>query len=92
MKKRIVAISVLLLMMCAMAASVFAQDSAKQYEYKVSVTLQNNVSKTTKTETVLIWASSQSEARAEAEAACEWKFPGYTVISCAYPVATGNSR
>jgi len=92
MNKRIVAISVLLLMMCAMAASVFADDSAKQYEYKVSVTLQHNVNKTTKTETVFIWASTQSEARAEAEAACGWKFPSYTVISCAYPVATGKSR
>ncbi|MDR2631858.1 MAG: hypothetical protein LBC60_13135 [Spirochaetaceae bacterium] len=92
MNKRIVAISVLLLMMCAMAASVFADD-AKQYEYSVSVTLQYNAKKSeTKTETVKIWASSQSEARAEAEAACSWKFPGWTVISCAYPVATGNSR
>jgi len=93
MNKKIVAISVLLLMMCAMAASVFAQDSAKQYEYKVSVTLQLNTDhRITKTETIPIWASSQSEARAEAEAACAWKFPGYTVISCGYPVATGNSR
>jgi len=93
MNKRIVAISVLLLMMCAMAASVFAQDSAKQYEYKVSVTLhKNGTTSTTKTETVFIWASTQSEARAEAEEACSWKFPGWTVISCAYPVATGKSR
>jgi len=92
MKKRIVAISVLLLMMCAMAASVFAQDSAKQYEYNVSVTLKENSTGITKTVTIPIWASSQSEARAEAEAACGWKFPGYSVISCGYPVATGKSR
>jgi hypothetical protein len=91
MNKRIVAISVLLLMMCAMAASVFADD-AKQYEYSVSVTLRNDSTGNTKTETVKIWASSQSEARAEAEAACDWKFPGWTLTSCGYPVATGNSR
>ena len=90
MNKRIVAISVLLLIMCAMAASVFANDSAKQYEYKVSVELQNSGGK--KTETVFVWASTQSEARAEAEAACGWKFPGWRVISCGYPVATGRSR
>jgi hypothetical protein len=92
MNKRIVAISVLLLMMCAMAASVFAQDSAKQYEYSVSVTLRNVSNRNTKTETILIWASNQSEARAEAEAVCEWKFPGWEVVSCGYPVATNNSR
>ena len=89
MNKRIVAFSVLLLMMCAFAVSVFADD-AKQYEYSVSVTLQKNGATTTKTEIVYIWASSQSEARAEA--ACDWKFPGWSVISCAYPVATGKSR
>jgi hypothetical protein len=93
MNKKIVAISILMLMMCAMAASVFADDSAKQYEYTVSVRLRNNNNASaTKTETVYIWASSQSEARTEAEAACDWKFPGWTVISCGYPVATGNSR
>jgi len=92
MNKRIVAISVLLLMMCAMAASVFAQDSAKQYEYNVSVTMKEDKTGSTKIVTIPIWASSQSEARAEAEAACAWKYPGYTVISCGYPVATGNSR
>ena len=92
MNKRIVAISVLFLMMCAFAVSVFADDSAKQYEYAVTVTLKRDGYTTTKTETVYIWASSQSEARAEAEAACDWTFPGWRVISCAYPVATGKSR
>ena len=92
MNKRIVAISVLLLMMCAMAVSVFAQDGAKQYEYKVAVTLKKDGSSQTKTENILIWASSQDEARKEAEAACSWKFPGWTLTSCGYPVATGKSR
>jgi hypothetical protein len=91
MNKKVVAISILVLMMCAMTASVFADD-AKQYEYSVSVTLENNGNGKMKTETVQIWASTQSEARAEAEAVCEWKFPGWKVISCVYPVATGNSR
>jgi hypothetical protein len=90
MNKKIMAISILLLMMCPMAASVFADD-AKQYEYSVSVTLSRS-GYTNKTETVYIWASTQSEARAEAEAVCEWKFPDWKVISCGYPVATGNSR
>ena len=93
MNKKIVAISILMLMMCAMAVSVFAQDSAKQHEYKVSITLQNDKNiNSTKVETVYIWASSQSEARSEAIAACAWKFPGWTVTSCGYPEATGKSR
>jgi hypothetical protein len=93
MNKKIVAISILMLMMCAMAASVFADDSAKQYEYSVSVTLKKKESTgTTKTETVYIWASSQSVARTEAEEACKWQFPGWELISCGYPVATGKSR
>jgi hypothetical protein len=91
MNKKIVAISVLLLMMCAFAVSVFADDG-KQYEYNVSVTLQHNATKVTRTVTFPIWASSQSEARAEAEAACGWKFPNESLISCGYPIATGNSR
>jgi hypothetical protein len=93
MNKRIVATSILLLMLFAVTASVFADDSAKQYEYTVSVTLQsNNDHSKTKTETVYIWASSQSDARKEAEAACAWQFPGWSLTSCGYPVATGKSR
>jgi hypothetical protein len=90
MNKKIVAISLLMLMMCAMAVAVFAQDNAKQYEYNVTITLRQG--STTKTEIIPIWASSQSEARDEAEKACGWKFPGWRVVSCGYPVATGRSR
>jgi hypothetical protein len=79
-------------MLCAFAVSVFAQDSGKQYEYKVSITLQNNRTHEKITEDVFVWVSTQAEARAEAEAACGWKFPGYSVITCGFPVATGKSR
>jgi len=91
MNKRIVAISVILLMMCAMAVSVFADDPTMAYEYKVTVTYYTTENHSVKlSKDYYVWASSQSEATEEAKKACEWE--GLDVASCGYPVATGNSR
>jgi hypothetical protein len=88
MNKRIVAISVLLLMMCAMAASVFADDRTMDYEYKVTVSYVKDGRMLSKD--YIVWASSHSEAQEEAKKACAWE--GLDVRSCGYPVATGKSR
>jgi hypothetical protein len=91
MNKRIVAFSILLLMMCAMAASVFADDAKYEYEYKVVVTYVINKIPTTKT--YYVWASSNSEAMDLAERTCKWDIGNSgKVTSCGIPVATGKSR
>jgi hypothetical protein len=92
MNKKIVAISVLLLMMCAFAVSVFADDGKYQYEYAVTMTLRSTSSRATKSVTEKVWASTQSEAMELAKSTCDWKYPGYEVTSCGYPQATGNKR
>ena len=91
MNKKIVAISILLLMMCAMAVAVFAQDN-KQYEYAVTMTLRSTSRNETKQVTEYVWASSHSEAMDLAKTTCEWKYSGWEVTSCGYPKATGKSR
>jgi len=91
MNKKIITISVLMLMMCAMAVAVFAQDS-KQYEYAVTMTLKRTGYTTTKEVTEYVWASTQSEAMDLAKATCDWKYSGWEVTSCGYPRATGKSR
>jgi len=92
MNKRIVAISVLLLMMCAMAASVFAGDT--EYEYKVTVYYNVKNPRTLlieqKSKEYTIWASSAREAEAEAQRLCEYDFG--EVASCGGARATGRSK
>jgi hypothetical protein len=90
MNKRIVAISVLLLMMCAFAVSVFADDSTKEYEYKVEVSYMNKITKKMATKDYYVWATSFEQAMDLAKKACEWD--GLDVRSCGFPVATGKSR
>jgi len=95
MNKKIVAFSILLLMMCSMAVSVFADnDERLQYEYIVTINMEkgSGAFKEKQTKDVPIWAYNQQEAREEALKACDWKYPGWTVTSCGYPVATGRNR
>jgi len=92
MNKRIVAISILLLMMCAMVASVFAEDT--EYEYKVTI-YYNVVDsagkvKGQKSKEYTIWASSAREAEAEAQRLCEYDFGN--AASCGGARTTGKSR
>jgi hypothetical protein len=96
MNKKIVAISILLLMMCAMAASVFAA-TVTEYEYTVSVTYQpkgvsGGPKPATKTATYTFYAASQMEAMDIAKRMCEWENGAGTVISCGIPKETGKSR
>jgi len=91
MNKKIVAISVLLLMMCAMAASVFAGEL--EYKYIVSITYKPNKDANQKTEDFPVWASSQGEALDIASRMCNWKLGnGGEILSCGIPRATGESR
>jgi hypothetical protein len=95
MNKRIVAISIFLLMMCAMAISVFANDPNFQYEYSVSITFERTSStggRNRNTQTFLVWASSTDEAMALAKEVCEWDHGKGSVISCGFPVPTGKQR
>jgi hypothetical protein len=93
MKNKIVAISILLLMMCAMTASVFANDATLVYKYIVSITYRPNTNANLKTEDFDVWASSQSEALALATQMCNWKLGnGGEITSCGIPRATGESR
>ena len=95
MNKKIVAISILMLMMCAMAVSVFAQDRTLEYEYNVSITYQtgSGANRKNNTKTYPVWASSQSEAMELAKQACAWDIGSDgNVISCGLPEPTGRSR
>lgn len=95
MNKRVVAISVLLLMMLAITASVFAQDNQQvEREYSVTVSYQQNTGGF-RTFTYTIWAYSAREAEAKAMELCKYdvevKKLG-TVASCGAAIATGKSR
>ena len=82
MNKKIVAISVLLLMMCAMAASVFADDNCPtEYGWTVTVTYRDAWG--TKTKPYSIWAATAREAEREAESKfkAEHNSQSYTFIS-----------
>jgi len=95
MNKRIVAGSILLLMMCAMAASVFAQNTVTEYEYTVTVRYQpkgTTSSNAQKDATYTFYATSQMEAMDIAKRMCEWDNGAGTVISCGIPRETGKSR
>jgi hypothetical protein len=95
MNKKILVISMLMLMMCAMAASVFAQEL--EWQYEVTVNYQkigsgsNNFGKMTYT----IWATSAREAEAKAMELCRYdvEIKGLgRITSCAAPNATNKSR
>lgn len=93
MNKRIVAISVLLLMMLAMTAYVFAEDSTLEYKYIVSISYRPSANANLKTEEFEVWASSQGEAMDIAKRMCEWKLGnGGEIVSCGFPRATSQSR
>ena len=91
MNKRIVAISILLLMMCAMAASVFA---ATEYEYKVDVwyyaTRADKLNGKLTKYTYTVYATSAREAEELAQKYCTQDFG--EVASCGQPRATGRTR
>jgi hypothetical protein len=92
MNKRIVAISILLLMMCAMAVSVFADDT--EYEYKVTVyyyasAADKKTGKLTPKE-FTVYATSAREAEKLAQQYCTQDFG--EVASCGSPRATGRTR
>lgn len=89
MNKRIVAISILLLMICAMAVSVFAEDT--EYEYTVTVQYRTKGGHVG-SKTYTLWASSVSDAREQAKKLCEWDFGPNSNISCGIPQVTGKSR
>lgn len=94
MNKRIVAISILMLMMCAMAASVFA-GTKYQYEYAVDVSYQTkdkNNKLVIQTKTYYVWASTTAEAFDAAKQACDWDVGIGKRTSCGVPIATGKSR
>jgi hypothetical protein len=92
MNKRIVAISILMLMMLTMAASVFAEDT--EYEYKVTVYYNEYYSsgklKEQKSKEYTIWATSARAAEAEAQRLCQYDFGD--VASCGGARATGRSK
>jgi len=67
MNKKIVAISILMLMMCAMAASVFAADDNSPTEYGWTVTVTYSDWQGTKTKLYSIWSATAREAEREAE-------------------------
>jgi len=93
MNKRIVAISILLLMTCAMAVSVFADDATREYKYIVSITYRPSANANLKTEPFEVWATSQSEALELATTLCNWKLGnGGEIISCGIPRATSEYR
>jgi hypothetical protein len=92
MNKKIVAISVLLLMMCAMTASVFADDEwvySINISYTVEIKDKNGKTTGTKTETkeYQVIATSASEAENKARVLCEREFGRGNVNSCGVPIA-----
>ncbi|MDR2783724.1 MAG: hypothetical protein LBB48_07810 [Treponema sp.] len=95
MNKRIVAISVLLLMLLAVTASVFADDSQpREYQYTVTVNYQDTHNKFKQMQ-YTVWATSAREAETQAMALCKYdiEVKGLgNVSSCAAPNATGKSR
>jgi hypothetical protein len=93
MNKRIVAISILMLMMCATAASVFADERTLEYEYLVEMRYIPSPGASARTKDYPVWASSQGEAMDLAERACKWDFgSGVRILNCGIPRPTGNSR
>ena len=91
MSKKILAISILMLMMCAMAASVFANERVTEYEYTVTVQYRTR-SGGTSSATYTFYATSQMEAMDIAQRMCEWENGPGSVISCGIPRETGRSR
>jgi predicted adenine nucleotide alpha hydrolase (AANH) superfamily ATPase len=87
MKNKIVAISILMLMMCAMAASVFAEQPT-EYEYKVTVYYKT--SNGNKPIEYTIWAASAREAEDKAVELC--KYDKGETVSCGGARTTGKSR
>ena len=95
MNKKIIAISVLMLMICAMAVAVFANDGKWEYKYNVEIIYDTGRTRTsgtmiTETKIYPVWASSQGEAMELAKKACEWE--GKKAISCGIPMPTGERR
>jgi hypothetical protein len=92
MNKRIVAISILLLMMCAFAVSVFAED---EWVYSIDITYtvetkdKNGKVTSTKTEhkEYQVIATSAKEAESKAKILCEREYGKGTVNSCGIPIA-----
>ncbi|MDR2922879.1 MAG: hypothetical protein LBU85_06010 [Treponema sp.] len=91
MNKKIVAISILMLMMCAMAASVFAEDNDTEYQYEVTVyvKLENN---STRPKTYTVWAKNAREAEEVAAKYCADDVGREKIVSCGVPRATGKTR
>jgi hypothetical protein len=93
MNKRIVAISVLLLM-CAMAASVFAEDNEYEYTVVVSYNVTTGTGANKKTEIkqkpYTVWATSIQQAQEFAIQLCKNEFGD--VASCGNAVPTGRKR
>jgi hypothetical protein len=84
MNKRIIALSILLLMMCAMAVSVFADENDNSpTEYKWTVTVTYRDAWGTNTMEYPIWAATAREAEREAESKfnAEHNRQSYTFIS-----------
>jgi hypothetical protein len=101
MNKKIVAFSVLLLMMLAMTTTVFAEDNEKtEKEYKVTVQYQTltaggKPSGSFSSLTFTVWAYNAREAEAKAMELCKYEVDvkGKGVVSsCGAAVATGNTR
>ena len=91
MNKKIVAISVLLLMLCVMAVSVFADDL--EYKYIVTISYRPRAIANLETQDFDVWASSQGEALELATQMCNWNLGnGGEIVSCGIPRATGESR
>jgi hypothetical protein len=86
MNKKIVAISVLLLMMLAVTTSVFAEDT----EYEYTVTVYYSTTAGLKSVTYTFWAASASEAQKVATDRCTREFG--PVASCGGAIATGRSK
>jgi len=97
MNKRIVAISVLFLMLLVMTASVFAdEEKDTEYEYTVEVSYYGKTRggqidhNTILKKTYTLWASSVEDAREQAQALCEYEFGD--VASCGAARVTGRTR
>jgi len=100
MNKKIVAMGVLMLMMCAMVASVFAEDNTQKFEYEYTVTVYydkptvRQADGTMKTErtskTYTVYATSAREAEVQAQKYCESDYGN--VASCGGARATGRKR
>jgi hypothetical protein len=94
MNKKILAIGMLMLIMCAMAASVFAEQPI-EYEYVVTVNYKYKNGSGFGTKTYTVWATSARDAEAKAMELCKYdvdtKGTG-KAASCGAPNATGNSR